>query len=263
MAPVPKQQPIITLEGGLRLPKDRLQRPRRPIPGLDDAYAVTQCGRVYSAELNEVWDADQWPRIWLPKGDNLFIVDVVAAVAMVWLDEAQRATIRHRIPVGTRHDDPAVLPFVQEFSVTKHAVVLVANKPDSGIAPVRLDGGEATGEILTLKQAVPTDYITFLYEPSRPPSQGGNTSALHVHTMVIDGQKYSFFARGSRKWVYVGDRVSFSFRLTDKGYRNVIRTSIVTQDKTGRPVERGDRRAKQTLRTTKTRLPAKRSEWRD
>jgi hypothetical protein len=38
---------------------------------------------------------------------------------------------------------------------------------------------------------------------------------------------------------------------------------VVTQDKAGRPVVRGDRRAKGTLRSVPTRLPARRSEWKD
>ncbi|ANT54379.1 hypothetical protein A6B35_30505 (plasmid) [Mesorhizobium amorphae CCNWGS0123] len=38
---------MMTIDG-LHLPKDRKLRPRRAIPGLDDAYAVTQDGRVYS-----------------------------------------------------------------------------------------------------------------------------------------------------------------------------------------------------------------------
>lgn len=43
-----------------------------------------------------------------------------------------------------------------------------------------------------------SDYRTYLKEPSRPPSRGGNTSALHAHVLVISGTEYSFLALGSR-----------------------------------------------------------------
>lgn len=253
---------MMTIDG-LRLPKDRKLRPRRAIPGLDDAYAVTQDGRVYSAEHDELWDADQWPRIWLPYNDRLAIADVVASVAIAWLDEEQRAMIRDRLASGTLHGDPAVRALVEEFAVSKHAIALVANRPDSEIVPVRFEIEEAGGDIQRLERAQPTEYLTFLHEYSRPPSQGGNTSALHVHTMIIEGQKYSFFARGARQWVYKGDSVSFSFRITEKGYRNVLRGSVVTQDKAGRPVIRGDRRAKPVLRSTPAKPPGSRRERRD
>lgn len=253
---------MMTIDG-LRLPKHRKLRPRRAIPGLDGAYSVTQDGRVYSAEHDEVWDADQWPRIWLPCGDRLAVVDVMASVATAWLDEEQRAVIRGRLSPGSQHGDATVRRLVQEFGVSKHAVALVANKPDSEIIPARFEIEEVGGDLQRLEKAQPTDYLTFLQEYSRPPLRGGNTSALHVHTMIIEGQKYSFFARGARQWVYKGDTVSFSYRVTEKGYRNVLRGTIVTQDKAGRPVVRGDRRAKPVLRSTPAKMPGSRREQRD
>lgn len=253
---------MITMDG-LRIPKDRKLRPRRPIPGLGEAYAVTQDGRVYSAEHDELWDADQWPRIWLPHDDRLAEVDVVACVALAWLDVAQRAAIRDRLPHGTRHDDPGVRALVEELAVTKHAIALVANRADGDIVPVRLAAEEAAGDVERLERVKPTDYFTFLHEEYRPPSRGGNTSALHVHAMIVDGHKYTFFARGSRRWVYKEDTVSFGYRLTEGGHRNVLRETIVTQDRKGRPVVRGDRRSKPVLRSAPPRLPGSRRERKD
>jgi hypothetical protein len=104
------------------------------------------------------------------------------------------------------------------------------------------------------------DYKTFLKENSRPPSRGGNTSALHVHTMFIGEERYSFFARGSKRWIFKGDLVSFDYEVTPEGYRNVVRDSIVTVDQKGQVQLRGDRRWKPKLRTAETRMPGSRRE---
>ncbi|EHH06317.1 hypothetical protein MEA186_28782 [Mesorhizobium amorphae CCNWGS0123] len=65
-------------------------------------------------------------------------MDVVASVAIAWLDEEQRAMVRDRLTSGTLHGDPAVRALVEELAVSKHAVALVANKPDSKIVPSAL-----------------------------------------------------------------------------------------------------------------------------
>ena len=249
--------------GGVRVPKDRAKRPWRPIPGLEEDYGVTQTGQVWSVEHGELWDPDNWPRSWLPHGDGIAEVHVIAAVALTWLDAGQRAAIRERAAKGARHGDLEVAALEKELQVSKHAVALVANKADEEIVPVRLERPETDGNLHRIENAEFTGYETYLHEPSRPPSGGGNTSALHSHVVFVDGQKYTFFARGSKKWAYKGDRVSFAYRVKDGVYRNVIRTTFVTQDKTGRSVVRGDRRAKQTLRTTQAKMPASRRERRD
>ena len=77
-------------------------------------------------------------------------------------------------------------------------------------------------------------YTTVLREPSRPPSQGGNTSALHSHRIVVDGRGYTFLARGSRKWAHKGDQVRFSYVVRDGRYRNILTDSFETVDKAGR-----------------------------
>ena len=150
--------------------------------------------------------------------------------------------------MNVRHSDPAIMALQVELRVTKHAVATVARYQDDEI-DVFTVAEEVTGDEGRAELARIEDYQTFLYEPSRPPSQGGNTSALHVHTIWVEGQKYSFFARGSRQWVFKADRVSFSYRTTEAGYRNIIKQTLATLDKDGRPVKREDRRFKAQLRT--------------
>lgn len=107
-----------------------------------------------------------------------------------------------------------------------------------------------------------SDYKLYLKENSRPSSKGGNTSALHSHAIEIEGETYSFLALGSQQWVFKTDEVSFSFEI-NSGYKNIKTESIVTIDRKGQTVVRGNRGYKQTLRTAPTRMPASQREQRD
>ena len=107
-----------------------------------------------------------------------------------------------------------------------------------------------------------TSYSLFLQEPSRPPSRGGNTKALHSHTLEIEGEKFSFLALGSQQWVFKSDSVSFDYEINN-GYKNIIKESIVTMDRSGKAVTRGNRGFKKQLRTAPERLPGSRREQRD
>lgn len=118
--------------------------------------------------------------------------------------------------------------------------------------------------LLTVDWTAIDDYRTSLREPSRPPSKGGNTAALHGHSIKIGDFWYSFLALGAQKWVFASDTVAFDWAWDASGkYRNIIKESILTSDKNGMPVVRGNRGSKPTLRTAQTRLPARRSEWKD
>lgn len=109
-----------------------------------------------------------------------------------------------------------------------------------------------------------TGYTTALREPGRPPSKGGNTSALHGHRIEIDGVWYSFLALGKQKWVFASDVVSFKWMWDPtEQYRNIVKDSLRTWDRRGAAVIRGNRGSKPILRTAETRLPARRSEWSD
>lgn len=105
-------------------------------------------------------------------------------------------------------------------------------------------------------------YKVFLRENSRPPSKGGNTKALHAHVLEIEGEIYSFLALGSQQWVFKSDTVSFEYEV-NVGYKNIIKESIMTVDRNGHPVVRGNRGFKAKLRTAVTRLPGSRREQRD
>lgn len=107
------------------------------------------------------------------------------------------------------------------------------------------------------------DYSAFLAEEHRPPSKGGNTRAWHRHALSVNGERYSFLALGSKRWVYVGDTISFEWEWdASKRYRNIDPGSIRTWDKNGEPVERGERGFK-PWRTASARMPASRREQRD
>lgn len=104
-------------------------------------------------------------------------------------------------------------------------------------------------------------YGLFLVEKHRPPSRGGNTSALHSHALTIDGERYSFLALGSQQWAYKPDTVSFDYEIKD-GYKNIVVETFVAISKSGSPIVRGNRGFKPTLRTADSRMPASRREQR-
>ncbi|MAX32369.1 MAG: hypothetical protein CME72_04785 [Halomonadaceae bacterium] len=103
------------------------------------------------------------------------------------------------------------------------------------------------------------DYQKYLNEKSRPPSKGGNTKALHSHVLVIDGEKYGFLAVGSQQWVFKTDLVSFEYEMNGQ-YKNIKKETLVTVDKNGKEVVRGNRGFKKHLRTAHTRMPVSRRE---
>lgn len=107
-----------------------------------------------------------------------------------------------------------------------------------------------------------TSYKFILLEESRPPSRGGNTSALHAHILEIDGEKYSFKAVGAQQWVYKSDTVSFTYEINGT-YKNIITDTLITRDRKNNIIVRGNRTEKKKLRTAKARLPASRREQRD
>lgn len=115
---------------------------------------------------------------------------------------------------------------------------------------------------LKLENKRVTAYQKFLKENHRPPSRGGNTNALHSHVLEIEGEKYSFLALGAQQWVFKEDTVSFEYEIKD-GYKNIVKETLVTIDRHGQTVVRGNRGFKKTLRTAVTRLPGSRREQRD
>lgn len=78
----------------------------------------------------------------------------------------------------------------------------------------------------------------------------------------IEGEKFSFLALGSQQWVFKSDNVSFEYKI-ENGYKNIIKDTIVTIDRNGNVVSRGNRAAKTQLRSAPARLPGSRREQKD
>lgn len=99
------------------------------------------------------------------------------------------------------------------------------------------------------------NYQSFPKEKHRPPSKGGNTRAWYQHVLTIGGEKYSFLALGSKKWVFKGDLVSFDWDWNEtRKYRNIHEDTVQTWDSNGKEVVRGERGTK-PWRSADTRLP--------
>lgn len=116
---------------------------------------------------------------------------------------------------------------------------------------------------MKLEKAEVEHYGVYLKDKSRPPSRGGNKRAWHQHVITIAGERYSFLAPWSGKFVYSGETVSLDWAWDETGkYRNTDSLSVVAWGADGKPKRRGERDSK-PWRTAETRLPARRSEWKD
>ncbi len=247
--------------GGVIEPAAQLERPRRQIPGLEGEFEVTRTGMVYSGELNELFAMDRFPFCTVISGDRLLEINGLAAAAAVWLTPEQRSEIRNILVSGAKHEDPSVMMLAKSLQVSKHVIALVANTADEAVELIKVTE-EPTGDEHQIESAQIQDYLLFLVEKHRPPSKGGNTSALHAHALVIGGVKYRFIALGSQQWVHKADRVWFHYRTDEQGYHRVFKSTLRVVDKDGRPQQRGNRGFKKTLRTAVSRMPASRREQR-
>lgn len=245
--------------GNLRFPKDRALRERRPIEGLD-GYTIAQNGFV-AAPGEELEEPTRWPFHDILVDDAAIMLNTVVATARAWLDAAAQDRIRAELPSTARAADAAVQELERELQVSRHAIAAVAHHRDG--LPQAIEIQEPpTGEAGRIELQPVEAYTTWLVEPSRPPSKGGNTRALHRHRLTIGGEYYSFLALGSRKWVFATDRVSFDYVTTAEGYRNIQSWTLRAFDKNGKAVSRGIRGGKPKLRTAVARMPGSRREFR-
>jgi hypothetical protein len=99
------------------------------------------------------------------------------------------------------------------------------------------------------------DYFVRPYEPGKGGS-GDSAKRLHIHSIVIDGAKFSFFAIGHEQWIHKSDTVSFDFEVKGS-FNNVQRDTVVVKDKDGQIISRGDHRFKNNLRVGTRRSEAK------
>lgn len=256
--------------GNLVEPLERAQRERRPIPGLAE-HEITRTGKNIWSVRDEEWVDDgyleaKFPFVKLLANDLLVDLNRNATTALAWLSPEQRAQVRERFPEGLDQPWPKeALELEQEYGVSIFALQAVTRTTEEALLAdhqARLSSNQDV-PLQRVENAPVDTYTAVLKEHYRPPSQGGNTRALHLHMLNIDGHSYTFFALGTKKWVFKADKVSFAYRLVEGKYRNVMRDSIQVRDTKGALVVRGDRGRKATLRTAPARLPASRREQRD
>ena len=234
------------------------EREFREIEGTD--LAVARGGRVY---LDEYFpEIDDFPWMTVIRDDGIRRAHVPAAVAVAWLSANDRAAIRVALEPGVRAGGPAVKSLVAQYNIWAHAIAHVAATPEEQLVildekPLQIWGDKT---ILRLENVQISDYKTFLVEYSRPPSKGGNTSAMHAHTIWVGDRKFSFWARGARKFIFKTDEASFDYYETEDGYLNILPRSIICRDAKGKIAHRGDRRSKAKLRSAPTRMPGSRRE---
>ncbi len=209
-------------------------------------------------------DYDRFPHMIIPGDDGLYRANVPAAVALAWTTPEERARIRAKLTQEDHHSSAAVMEFVAELNIWKFAVTEIARTDEDNL--VILDEVPVTswaGKDVRRHEGVTVqDYKAHPYEPYRPPSKGGNTTALQIHSFTLEGKNYSFFGRGSKKWIFKADEATFDYIVTEEGYHNVIPTSVITKDAKGKIIKRGNRGRKLTLRTAQTRAPGSRREMR-
>jgi len=104
------------------------------------------------------------------------------------------------------------------------------------------------------------DYSAYLKENYRSPSKGGNTKAIHDHVIKIEGKRFNFEAKGSKKWVFANDVVSFHFYTNQNNKNIILKGTVITHDRKGNEVIRGDRGNKPVRRTARQRPPVSRRE---
>ena len=242
--------------------RDAMKAEERDYRGIEGSgFAVSRGGKVYlEGDFPEI-DAFPWLTVLNEKG--LYRAHVPAAVAWAWLTPEERAEIRAELPADVKAADDAVKALVARYNVWAYAIAHVAATPEEDLVILDEKPLQTWREHDTrrLENVQVTDYKTFLYEHSRPPSRGGNTSAIHTHSFRVGDRKFGFFARGSKKFIFAKDLASFDYYETDEGYLNVLRWTIICRDAKGKRVIRGDRRLKEKLRSAPTRLPGPRRDW--
>jgi hypothetical protein len=83
------------------------------------------------------------------------------------------------------------------------------------------------------------------------PSLVGNSTRskapIHWHTMTVNGREFAFEAISGKRWAFKTDSGRFAWVKRD-GRRHVLPGTLVTKDKGGKPVVRGDRRSRPPMR---------------
>lgn len=243
---------------GLTEPKKISEREYAIVPGTEKVILSGAIGVSRSCIFKElgvqgcVMDHPvKWPFDYFETDNGFVKANVVAAVALTYLTLEQRDTIRRELPPGTHYSDKEIItPFVEKYKVHRYAIYYIARSSEDKLEVLEAlpDLANEKGAFHKISAASVDDYKTILEEAYRPPSRGGNTKALHKHKMLIDEEWYSFFALGAKKFVFKKDTVEFNYIITEKGYRNVIKNTIATNDAKGNLISRGNRGFKKQLR---------------
>ncbi|WP_434380598.1 hypothetical protein [Melittangium boletus] len=256
---------------------------RRSIPGLEGKLEIDRACNIYLHGSPDHLKFN-WPEARVSIGEHTIGVNAAEATALAFLTYAERLALIEDVALLSAKGpkDRLVLKKADSLCVSKWAIWECIRSDKEGFSlPGRIDSLKSTqaescaaplqdnaDELMTWIAEGTVEASPFedypkptLYENHRSPSRRGNTSAVHVHRIKVHGHWYSFFARGAKKWAYVGDHVSFTYRVTKGGHRNVVRGTFQTLDKNGQPIEqRGDRSWKSQLRSAEQRLPTSRRE---
>jgi hypothetical protein len=228
--------------GGLRLPRDKHLRPRRPIAGLD-GYAVTQAGQIWIDEyqhLDTDWAGDYF---YGEHDDQVIKIHTREAAAAAWLTADQRAEIRAALPEPIQSEEgheKLIAELIQRFAVAKWVLFHLSQSAEGTTEVWTVDSATTDGtEIFTRKNVNIADYRTSLIEAYRPPTKGGYATALHLHHFRVGEEEFYFIARGMKKLIFKDDRVSFSYKVDAQGGLKLLRKSLRTLDAKGNHVKRG------------------------
>lgn len=228
--------------GGLRMPRDKHLRPRRPIEGLD-GYAVTQAGQIWIEEyqhLDTDWTGDYF---YGEHDDQVIKIHTREAAAATWLTAEQRAEIRAALPEPLESEagkEELIADLIERFAVAKWVLFHLSQSAEGATEVWCVDASTTDGaETFVRKNVNIADYRTTLIEAYRPPTKGGYATALHLHSFCVGAEDFYFIARGMKKLIFKDDRVSFNFKIDEQGGRKLLRKSLRTLDAKGNHVKRG------------------------
>jgi hypothetical protein len=235
------------------------EREYREIPGLEGILLEGRLGVSRGGVFKEL-DADNsyvtsltfdaWPHAFYSTEKGIVRADVRIAVALTWLTAEDRDEIRQILPPGTRHDNWKIVdPLVERYNVSKHAITRCSSAFDNQMKvlwPLR-ELFRNGGEEIEVKDARVESYAVSLSEYVSPPATGSKPDALHLHSLQIDGENYTFHARGRERMIASDETVDFRYVLTSEGRRMVLNHTISALDATRNQRFPADRRQRPGL----------------
>lgn len=240
---------------------------RKPITGLA-GYDVDRSGKIYPSGVDQPLDRDGlYTTVETPLGAAAVQGSNIAAD--IFLKSSERLDLFQRFADRFDVKSRAAKDAAKEYGVSEWVIRACTLLGDPGAELRKLLASLAAGNAEDLQRIGTFEKVAFedyggphLEEKHRSPSRGGNTKALHSHSVVIDGKRYFWKALGAKKWAFKGDLVSFRYVELDFGGA-VLKHTFRAFDRDGVEVVRGIRDWKPSLRTASQRPPASRREQRD